>query len=47
MSFNDDEKMIGIMNDVYTWDAIDTAEHSEYDVVAETYERFGDSVSLD
>ncbi|MFC0090893.1 phosphate/phosphite/phosphonate ABC transporter substrate-binding protein [Allobacillus sp. GCM10007491] len=47
MSFNDDEKMIGIMNDVYTWDAIDTAEHSEYEVVADTYERFGDSVSLD
>ena len=47
LSFNDDEEMIGIMNDVYTWDAIDEAEHSEYEVVAETYERFGDSVSLD
>lgn len=47
LSFNDDEDMIGIMNDVYTWDAIDTAEHSEYEVVAETYKRFSDSVSLD
>ncbi len=47
LSFNDDEEMIGIMNDVYTWDAIDEAEHSEYEIVAETYERFGDSVSLD
>ncbi len=47
LSFNEDDDMIEIMNEVYTWDAIDTAEHSEYDVVAETYERFKDDVSLD
>ncbi|GAA0454932.1 phosphate/phosphite/phosphonate ABC transporter substrate-binding protein [Alkalibacillus silvisoli] len=47
LSFNEDEDMIQIMNDVYTWDAIEEAEHSEYDVVAETYERFRDEVTLD
>ncbi|GEN45664.1 phosphate/phosphite/phosphonate ABC transporter substrate-binding protein [Alkalibacillus haloalkaliphilus] len=47
LSFNEDDDMIQIMNDVYTWDAIDVAEHSEYDVVAETYDRFRDEVSLD
>ncbi|MGM8214687.1 phosphate/phosphite/phosphonate ABC transporter substrate-binding protein [Bacillaceae bacterium W0354] len=47
LSFNDDPEMIAVMNEVYTWDAIDEAEHSDYDVVAETYKRFKDSVSLD
>ncbi len=47
LSFNEDEEMIQVMNDVYTWDEITEAEHSEYEIVAETYERFSDSVSLD
>ncbi|MDV2583176.1 phosphate/phosphite/phosphonate ABC transporter substrate-binding protein [Alkalibacillus haloalkaliphilus] len=47
LSFNEDEDMIQIMNDVYTWDAIVEAEHSEYEVVAETYDRFRDEISLD
>src|SRR5699024_1162502 len=30
LSFNDDEEMIQIMHDVYTWDAITEAEDEEY-----------------
>ncbi|MDX8045146.1 phosphate/phosphite/phosphonate ABC transporter substrate-binding protein [Gracilibacillus sp. S3-1-1] len=47
LSFNDDEDMIQIMNDVYSWDAIIEAEDSEYDVVRSTYNKFGDDISLD
>ncbi|SHM68447.1 phosphate/phosphite/phosphonate ABC transporter substrate-binding protein [Gracilibacillus kekensis] len=47
LSFNDDEEMIQIMNDVYSWDAIIEAKDSEYDVVRSTYNKFGDSISLD
>lgn len=38
LSFNDDEEMIQIMNEVYNWDAIIEAERSDFDVVKETYE---------
>ncbi|UOQ87271.1 phosphate/phosphite/phosphonate ABC transporter substrate-binding protein [Gracilibacillus salinarum] len=47
LGFNEDEEMITIMNEVYNWDAIIEAEDSEYDVVRSTYEKFGDSISLD
>ncbi|MCF6411134.1 phosphate/phosphite/phosphonate ABC transporter substrate-binding protein [Pseudalkalibacillus salsuginis] len=47
LSFNDDEEMIKIMNEVYSWDAIIEAEDSEYDVVRDTYEKFKDSISID
>ncbi|WP_163580329.1 phosphate/phosphite/phosphonate ABC transporter substrate-binding protein [Gracilibacillus saliphilus] len=47
LSFNEDEDMIQIMNEVYSWDAIIEAEDSEYDVVRSTYEKFGDDISLD
>ncbi|MGP4081938.1 phosphate/phosphite/phosphonate ABC transporter substrate-binding protein [Pseudalkalibacillus sp. R45] len=47
LSFNDDKKMIEIMNEVYSWDAIIQAEDSEYDVVRSTYEKFKDSISID
>ncbi|SEP83160.1 phosphate/phosphite/phosphonate ABC transporter substrate-binding protein [Piscibacillus halophilus] len=39
LSFNDDEEMIQIMNEVYNWDAIIEAERSDFDVVKETYEK--------
>ncbi|WP_208592223.1 phosphate/phosphite/phosphonate ABC transporter substrate-binding protein [Gracilibacillus suaedae] len=42
LSFNEDEDMIQIMNDVYSWDAIIEAEDSEYDIVRETYSKFSD-----
>ncbi|MDQ0351757.1 phosphonate transport system substrate-binding protein [Alkalibacillus filiformis] len=47
LSFNDNEDMIEIMNEVYNWDAIAEAEHSDYEVVADTYNRFKDEISLD
>lgn len=47
LSFNDDEDMIKIMNEVYNWDAIDEATHEEYKVVEETYNQFKDSITLD
>ena len=36
LSFNDDEEMLQIMNDVYRWTAIDEANDAEYDIVRET-----------
>lgn len=47
LSFNEDDEMIQIMNDVYNWDAIIEAEDSEYDVVRSTYNKFGDNIDLD
>ncbi|WLD94153.1 phosphate/phosphite/phosphonate ABC transporter substrate-binding protein [Alkalihalobacillus sp. AL-G] len=47
LSFNEDEEMIQIMNDVYSWDAIIEAEDKEYDVVRSTYEKFQESISVD
>ncbi|WP_112182323.1 MULTISPECIES: phosphate/phosphite/phosphonate ABC transporter substrate-binding protein [Paraliobacillus] len=47
LSFNDDEEMITIMNEVYNWDAIIEADDSEYDVVRDTYEMFSDSITID
>lgn len=46
MSFNDDEEMIQIMNDVYNWTGIDIATDSDYDVVRSLYANFSDAVSL-
>lgn len=40
LSFNDEQEMIDIMNEVYTWDAIEEAEDAEYDVVKDTYHKF-------
>ncbi|SEU03515.1 phosphonate transport system substrate-binding protein [Salinibacillus kushneri] len=47
LSFNEDEEMIKIMNEVYNWDAIIEAEDSEYDIVRETYNNLGGDVPLD
>ncbi|WP_272873322.1 phosphate/phosphite/phosphonate ABC transporter substrate-binding protein [Alteribacter salitolerans] len=44
LSFNDDEDMIEIMNEVYRWDGIAEAEDSEYDIVREAYDNFSDEV---
>lgn len=40
LKFNEDEEMIQIMNDVYTWDGIMEADDEEYDFVRETYHQF-------
>ncbi|KAB2330706.1 phosphate/phosphite/phosphonate ABC transporter substrate-binding protein [Bacillus mesophilum] len=47
LSFNEDEEMIKIMNEVYSWDAIEAAEDSEYQVVRDTYSKLKDSITLD
>ncbi|WP_100373593.1 phosphate/phosphite/phosphonate ABC transporter substrate-binding protein [Bacillus sp. FJAT-45037] len=49
LSFNDDEEMLTIMDDVYNWTGIDEASDSDYDVVRSTYEKFKDdgAISLD
>ncbi|ADU31254.1 phosphate/phosphite/phosphonate ABC transporter substrate-binding protein [Evansella cellulosilytica] len=41
MSFNDDEEMITIMDEVYNWTGIAEAQDSTYDVVRMTYESLG------
>lgn len=46
LSFNDDQEMIDIMHEVYTWDAIEEATDSEYDIVKETYHEFKDDIEL-
>ena len=44
LSFNDDQEMIDIMHDVYTWDAIEEADDSEYEIVKDTYHQFRDII---
>lgn len=46
LSFNEDEEMIKIMNEVYNWDAIDEATDEEYQVVKDTYQKFKDNIEL-
>ncbi|WP_100012778.1 phosphate/phosphite/phosphonate ABC transporter substrate-binding protein [Lentibacillus sediminis] len=46
LSFNEDEEMIQIMNDVYNWDAIDEATDEEYQVVKDVYQEFKDNIEL-
>jgi phosphonate transport system substrate-binding protein len=41
LSFNDDEEMIKVMNEVYRWTGIEEASDSEYDIIRETMERTG------
>lgn len=47
LSFNDDQEMIEIMNEVYNWDAIREASDEDYDIVRETYNTMGGNVPLD
>ncbi|HLQ70248.1 MAG TPA: phosphate/phosphite/phosphonate ABC transporter substrate-binding protein [Bacillota bacterium] len=44
LEFNDEQEMIDIMHEVYTWDAIEEAEDSEYQVVKDTYHEFKDII---
>lgn len=46
LSFNDDEEMLTIMDEVYNWTGIDEASDSDYDVVRSTYEKFKDDVDF-
>jgi len=45
LAFNDDEDMMAIMNDVYTWDGIAEAKPEDYDIVREVYSKFEDELS--
>ncbi|MCP8615788.1 phosphate/phosphite/phosphonate ABC transporter substrate-binding protein [Salirhabdus salicampi] len=47
LSFNDDDEMIEIMNEVYNWDAIVEADDSDYDIVRMTYNKLGGNIPLD
>ncbi|RNA70475.1 phosphate/phosphite/phosphonate ABC transporter substrate-binding protein [Alteribacter keqinensis] len=47
LSFNENEEMIQIMNDVYRWDGIIEADPSDYDIVRDAYNLFRDDISLD
>ncbi|MET3698198.1 phosphonate transport system substrate-binding protein [Bacillus oleivorans] len=46
LSFNEDEEMLKIMDEVYNWTGITEATHEEYKVVEETYNQFKDSISF-
>ena len=47
LSFNDDDEMIQIMNEVYNWDAISEASDEEYQIVKDTYAKFKDSIEME
>lgn len=40
LSFNENEEMIAVMNEVYTWDGIAEASSEDYDVVRAVFEKF-------
>lgn len=44
LSFNDDEEIIAIMEEVYRWDGITEASDEEYDIIRQTYENFSDEI---
>lgn len=41
LSFNDDQEMLDVMNEVYRWTAIEEANDAEYDIIRETMEKTG------
>lgn len=45
LSFNEDEEMLQVMNDVYTWTGIAPAESADYDIVREVFALFKDQLS--
>lgn len=47
LSFNENDEMIQVMNEVYSWDAIVKAESEDYQIVRDTYEKFKDSINVD
>lgn len=47
LSFNEDEDMLKVMKEVYSWDAIIDAKDEDYDIVRDTYQKFKDSINID
>ncbi|MFD1638032.1 phosphate/phosphite/phosphonate ABC transporter substrate-binding protein [Evansella tamaricis] len=45
LSFNDDEEMLQVMDDVYNWTGIAEAQSSDYDIVRSTYAEFEDMLN--
>jgi phosphonate transport system substrate-binding protein len=45
LSFNDDEQMIEVMNEVYQWTGIVEAKSEDYDIVRSVYERFSENIN--
>ncbi|ADI00096.1 phosphate/phosphite/phosphonate ABC transporter substrate-binding protein [Salisediminibacterium selenitireducens] len=44
LSFNDDDDILAIMEEVYRWDGITEASDEEYDIIRQTYENFSDEI---
>ncbi|RKL67840.1 phosphonate ABC transporter substrate-binding protein [Salipaludibacillus neizhouensis] len=44
MSLNDNEEMLKVMNEIYTWDGIAEAEAADYDIVREVFAEFEDDL---
>lgn len=45
MSLNENEEMLQIMNEIYTWDGIAEAESADYDIVREVFAEFEDDLA--
>ncbi|WP_407270222.1 phosphate/phosphite/phosphonate ABC transporter substrate-binding protein [Radiobacillus sp. PE A8.2] len=45
MAINDNEEVLAVMNEVYTWDGIAKAQDSDYDVVRSVYDKFEEQLS--
>ncbi|WP_312097683.1 phosphate/phosphite/phosphonate ABC transporter substrate-binding protein [Niallia sp.] len=45
LAFNEDEEMMTIMHDVYTWDGVAEAKSEDYDIVREVYGKFEDELA--
>ncbi|WP_106587933.1 phosphate/phosphite/phosphonate ABC transporter substrate-binding protein [Salsuginibacillus halophilus] len=44
MSFNDDEEMLEVLDEIYNWTGIAEASSEDYDIVRDTYERFQEEI---
>ncbi len=45
MSLNENEEMIDIMREIYTWDGVAVAESSDYDIVRDVFAQFEDDLA--
>lgn len=45
MSLNDNEEMLAIMHEIYTWDGIVEADSEDYDIVREVFAEFEDDLA--
>ncbi|PYZ92039.1 phosphonate ABC transporter substrate-binding protein [Salipaludibacillus keqinensis] len=45
MSLNENEEMLEVMHEIYTWDGVAIAESSDYDIVRDVFAEFEDDLS--